>query len=105
MSDALIQFSPSSFCQKSTLEQYLRIATELPTGQSERQLMLDRQSACSCWQLSQAQSPLAALVGGEPSFGRWSLALASAGHKVGHRFSRCSRQCSRFLAFDKLSAH
>ena len=52
----------------------MRTATELPACQSERQLMLDRQSASSCRQLSQAQSPLTTLVGGEPSF--------SAGHRL-----------------------
>jgi hypothetical protein len=36
--------------------------------------MLDRQSAGSCRQLSQAQSPLRALVGGEPS--------TEAGHRL-----------------------
>jgi hypothetical protein len=50
------------------------MATQLPTGQSERQLMLDRQSAGSCRQLSQAQLALEALVGGEPSF--------RAGHRL-----------------------
>jgi hypothetical protein len=66
MLDELIQIA-SSLTFKVSFQQNLQMATRLPSGQSERQLMLDRQSAATGRQLSQAQSPLKALVGGEPS--------------------------------------
>ena len=50
---------------------------DLPPRQSERDLMLDRQSPVlvRALELLQAQSPLPALVGGEPStrVGHWRL--------------------------------
>jgi hypothetical protein len=78
----------------------------LPPRQSERGLMLNRQSPvlARAPELRQAQSPLPALVGGEPSTraGHWRwCAQARRGKK---RFSHWVHQSSRSLALDKLSA-
>jgi hypothetical protein len=79
---------------------------DLPPRQSERDLMLDRQSPVlvRAPELLQAQSPLPALVGGEPSTraGHWRW-CAQAGRGK-QRFSHWVHQSSRSLALDKLSA-
>ena len=78
----------------------------LPPRQSERDLMLDRQSPVlvRAPELLQAQSPLPALVGGEPSTeaGHWRLCAQARRGK--HRFSHWVHQSSRSLALDKRSA-
>ena len=78
----------------------------LPPRQSERDLMLDRQSSVliRAPELLQAQSPLPALVGGEPSTeaGHWRLCAQARRGK--QRFSHWVHQSSRSLALDKLSA-
>ena len=79
---------------------------DLLPRQSERDLMLDRQSSVlvRAPELLQAQSSLPALVGGEPSTraGHWRWCAQARGGK--QRFSHGVHQSSRSLALDKLSA-
>ena len=79
---------------------------DLPPRQSVPDLMLDRQSSVlvRAPELLQAQSPLPALVGGEPSTraGHWRWCAQARGGK--QRFSHGVHLSSGSLAVDKLSA-
>ncbi len=78
----------------------------LPAHQSERDLMLDRQSSLPVGipKLSQAPSPLCALVAGEPSTEAGHRRLHAQARGGTQRFSQGVHQSSRALALDKLSA-